>query len=228
MTFVGKTVLVTGANRGIGQALVEEALRRGAARVYAGTRQPLRHADRRVMPLTLDVTDAAQIQAALERVESLDILINNAGVALYDDLNDRSLLERHLAVNFFGPYEVTQAFLPMLTQSGGAIVNNVSVMALAPLPFTPSYAISKAAAFNLDPIHACPSGWAGRESPRRSDRPDGHRYDPRLRDPQGNSTVSGASHLRRGGNRRRRHFSGPHVGHFGGELARRCSQGIRA
>jgi NAD(P)-dependent dehydrogenase (short-subunit alcohol dehydrogenase family) len=148
MTFEGKTVLVTGANRGIGQALVDEALRRGATRVYAGTRQPLAHADRRVTALTLDVTDTSQIQAALKRVESLDILINNAGVALYDDLNDRSLLERHLAVNFFGPYEVTQAFLPILTQSGGAIVNNVSVMALAPLPFTPAYAISKAAAFN--------------------------------------------------------------------------------
>ena len=148
MTVTGKTVLVTGANRGIGKALVEEALCRGAARVYAGTRQPLTHADLRVTALTLDVTDAVQIQAAVERVESLDILINNAGVALYDDLSDRALLERHLAVNFFGPYEVTQAFLPMLTQSGGAIVNNVSVMALAPLPFTPAYAISKAAAFN--------------------------------------------------------------------------------
>jgi NAD(P)-dependent dehydrogenase (short-subunit alcohol dehydrogenase family) len=148
MTFTGKTVLVTGANPGIEKALVEEALRRGAARVYAGTRQPLTHADRRVTALTLDVTDAAQIQAAVERVEAFDILINNAGVGLYDDLSDRALLERHLAVNFFGPYEVTQAFLPMLTQSGGAIVNNVSVMALAPLPFTPAYAISKAAAFN--------------------------------------------------------------------------------
>jgi NAD(P)-dependent dehydrogenase (short-subunit alcohol dehydrogenase family) len=148
MTFAGKTVLVTGANRGIGQALVEEALRRDAARVYAGTRRPLTHADRRVTALTLDVTDAAQIQAAVEEVESLDVLINNAGIALYDDLNERSVLERHLAVNFFGPYEVTQAFLPILTQSGGAIVNNVSVMALAPLPFTPAYAISKAAAFN--------------------------------------------------------------------------------
>jgi NAD(P)-dependent dehydrogenase (short-subunit alcohol dehydrogenase family) len=146
MTFAGKTVLVTGANRGIGQALVEEALRRGAARVYAGTRQPLTHPDRRVTALTLDVTDAVQIQSAVEQVESLDILINNAGVALYDDLSDRSVLERHLAVNLFGPYEVTQAFLP--TQSGGAVVNNVSVMALAPLPFTPAYAISKAAAFN--------------------------------------------------------------------------------
>ena len=144
----GKTVLVTGANRGIGQALVEEALRRGAARVYAGTRQPLTHPDRRVTALALDVTDAAQIQAAVERVESLDILINNAGVALYDDLSDRSVLERHLAVNFFGPYAVTQAFLPMLTLAEGAIVNNVSLMALAPLPFTPAYAISKAATFN--------------------------------------------------------------------------------
>ena len=148
MTFAGKTVLVTGANRGIGRALVEEALHRGATQVYAGTRQPLTHPDRRVTALTMDVTDAAQIQTAAEQVESLDILINNAGVALYDDLSDRSVLERHLAVNFFGPYEVTQAFLPMLTQSGGAIVNNVSLMALAPLPFTPAYAISKAAAFN--------------------------------------------------------------------------------
>src|ERR1035441_8765322 len=78
MTITDKSVLVTGANRGIGQALVEEALKRGAKRVYAGTRQPLAHPDERVTPLTLDVTDAAQIQAAVDNVESLDILINNA------------------------------------------------------------------------------------------------------------------------------------------------------
>ena len=149
MTIEGKVVLVTGANRGIGQALVAEALSRGAKRVYVGTRQPLVHPDERVTPLTLDVTDEAQIQAAVEQVDSLDVLVNNAGIALFDDLSDRAVLEQHLAVNLFGTYGVTQAFLPLLTRSHGAIVNNVSTMALAPFPVTPAYAISKAAAFNL-------------------------------------------------------------------------------
>jgi len=149
MKIAGAAVLVTGANRGIGRALVEEALRRGARRVYAGTRQPLVHADRRVTALTLDVTDAAQTRAAAEQVDSLDILINNAGVALYDDLSDRAALERHLAVNLFGPYGVIQAFLPQLTRSRGAIVNNLSLAALAPTLVIPAYSISKAAAFSL-------------------------------------------------------------------------------
>ena len=149
MTIAGKAVLVTGANRGIGQALVAEALSRGAKRVYAGTRQPLAHPDGRVTPLTLDVTSAAQIQAAADQVETLDVLINNAGIALYDDLSDRAVLERHLAVNLFGTYGVTQAFLPLLSRSHGAVVNNLSVNAFAPLPLIPAYSISKAAAFNL-------------------------------------------------------------------------------
>ena len=68
---------------------------------------------------------------------------------MYDDLSDRAVLEAHLDVNLYGSYGVTQAFLPLLTRSGGAIVNNVSTMAMAPFPVTPSYAISKAAAFNL-------------------------------------------------------------------------------
>jgi len=149
MTVAGKSVLVTGANRGIGQALVEEALCRGAGRVYAGTRQPLAHPDGRVTPLALDVTSAPQIQAAAGQVESRDVLINNAGIWLFDDLSDRAAIERHLAVNFFGTYTVTQAFLPLLIRSQGTIVNNVSLMALAALPLTPAYSISKAAAFSL-------------------------------------------------------------------------------
>jgi len=149
MTIADKAVLVTGANRGIGQALVEEALRRDAKRVYAGTRQPLAHPDGRVTPLTLDITSAAQIQAAADQVGSLDVLINNAGLALYDDITDRAALEQHLAVNLFGTYGVTQAFLPLLTGSRGAIVNNLSLNAFAPLPLIPAYSISKAVAFNM-------------------------------------------------------------------------------
>jgi NAD(P)-dependent dehydrogenase (short-subunit alcohol dehydrogenase family) len=149
MTIADKAVLVTGANRGIGQALVEEALRRGAKRVYAGTRQPLAHSDRRVTPLMLDVTNAAQIQRAVDEVDTLDVLINNAGLALYDDLSNSGAIEQSLAVNLFGPFNVTRTFLPLLRRAKGAIVNNLSLMALAPLPITPAYAISKAAAFNM-------------------------------------------------------------------------------
>jgi NAD(P)-dependent dehydrogenase (short-subunit alcohol dehydrogenase family) len=149
MTIEGKSVLVSGANRGLGRALVEEALRRGAARVYAGARKPLTHPDARVTPLTLDVTDPAQIQAAVEQVESLDILVNNAGISLPDDLSDRAAVDRHLAVNLFGTWGVTEAFLPSLTRSGAAIVNVVSIGAFAAVPVLPAYSISKAAAFSL-------------------------------------------------------------------------------
>lgn len=144
-----KAVVVTGANRGIGRALVSEAVRRGAARVYAGTRSAVAPPDERVVSLALDVTNPAQIRAAAAKVGELDLLINNAGIALYDDLSDPALLERHLAVNLFGTHAVTRAFLPALVRSGGAVVNNLSVNALAPLPLIPAYSVSKAAAFNL-------------------------------------------------------------------------------
>lgn len=149
MTIADSTVLITGANRGIGAALVEEALKRGAKRVYAATRMPMAHQDARVTPLILDVTNTAQTLAAAEAVDSLDILINNAGLALYDDLSDRAVLDQHLAVNFYGTYGVTQAFLSKLVRSQGAIVNVLSVTALASLPIIPAYSISKAAAFSL-------------------------------------------------------------------------------
>src|SRR5215470_7686696 len=160
MNIENKAVLITGANRGIGRALVEEALRRGAKRVYAATRQPFVHSDGRVTPLTLDVTNAAQIQDAVETIDSLDILINNAGVDLHDDLSDRAGLERHLAVNLFGTYGVSQAFLPLVARSGGAVVNVLSMAALAGLPFTPAYSVSKAAAFSL--TQSLRALWTGR------------------------------------------------------------------
>lgn len=143
------TILITGANRGIGRALVDEALRRGAKKVYAGTRGPLEHSDRRVVPLRLDVTSVSQIQRAVEEVDSLDVLINNAGVAMYDDLRNLDVIEQHLAVNLFGPLKVAQAFLPLLKRSNGAVINNLSLAALASLPIIPAYSISKAAAFSM-------------------------------------------------------------------------------
>ncbi|HEY7278004.1 MAG TPA: SDR family NAD(P)-dependent oxidoreductase, partial [Trebonia sp.] len=149
MMITGKSVLVTGANRGIGRALVDEALSRGAARVYAGTRQPFTHQDPRVTPLTLDVTDSAQVEAAAGQVSALDVLINNAGVAPYDDLSDAAALDQALAVNLLGTHRVTRAFLPLLIKSRGAVVNNVSTMAFAPLPLTPAYSVSKAATFSM-------------------------------------------------------------------------------
>ena len=149
MTIKDRIVLVTGANRGIGQALVEEALRRGAKRVYAGTRHPSSHLDERVTPLMLDVTSVSQIERAVDEVDTLDVLINNAGVAIYDDLSNLDVIEQHLAVNFMGVIKVTHAVLPLLRRSKGAIVNNLSLAALAALPVIPAYSISKAAAFNM-------------------------------------------------------------------------------
>ncbi len=149
MNIEKKTVLITGASRGIGRALVNEALRRGAKRVYAGTRSALQNTHDRVTPLMLDVTSVSEIQRAVEEIDTLDVLINNAGIALYDDLSGLDAIEQHLAVNLFGTFHVTRAALPLLQRSKGAIVNNLSLMALAPLPVVPAYAISKAAAFNM-------------------------------------------------------------------------------
>jgi NAD(P)-dependent dehydrogenase (short-subunit alcohol dehydrogenase family) len=149
LSIAGKTLLVTGANRGLGRALVDDALGRGAKRVYAASRQSMATADPRVTSLMLDVSDPAQIQDAIERVESLDILVNNAGVSVPDDLSDRSAFERHLAVNLYGTLDVTRAFLPSLTRSHGAVVNIVSLGAVAAVPVLPAYSVSKAASLSL-------------------------------------------------------------------------------
>lgn len=149
MEIANKSILITGANRGIGNALMEEALRRGARKVYACTRVAFDHPDKRVIPLFMDVTNSEQIKNAAYKVDRLDILINNAGVAYYDDLSDSTILEKHLAVNLYGTQNVTNAFIPALKNSLGAIVNILSILALAPMPPIASYCISKAAAFSM-------------------------------------------------------------------------------
>jgi NAD(P)-dependent dehydrogenase (short-subunit alcohol dehydrogenase family) len=148
LAIANKTVLVTGANRGLGRALVDDALRRGAKRVYAASRRPMVVTDERVTPLILDVTHPLQIQEAVGTVKSLDILINNAGVSVADDLSDRSSFEHHLAVNLYGTVDVTQAFLPFLTRSHGVVVNVLSLGAVAAVPVLPAYSVSKAASLS--------------------------------------------------------------------------------
>jgi NAD(P)-dependent dehydrogenase (short-subunit alcohol dehydrogenase family) len=149
MQIAEKTVLITGANRGVGEALVKEALNRGAKRVFAGTRGALRDTNPRVTALTLDVTNASQIQRAVDQVADLDLLINNAGIGISDDLTDLDVIQKHLDVNLLGLLKVTQAFLPLLARSKGAIVNILSVTSVAPFPVIPGYSISKAAALSL-------------------------------------------------------------------------------
>ena len=145
MNIQGKSVLITGANRGIGRALLEEALARGATTVYAAARQPFLHPDARVRSVELDVTDTDHIARLKTQIRSLDVLVNNAGMFEPDDLADEAVLRRHLAVNADGPLRVAQAMRPLLARSSGAIVNVISIAAVAPMPAAPAYSMSKAA-----------------------------------------------------------------------------------
>ena len=147
----------------------------------------------------LDVTDPVQIQAAVDSVESLDILINNAGVSVPDDLSDRSAFERHLAVNLYGTLDVTQAFLPLLTRSHGAVVNIVSLGAVAAVPVLPAYSISKAAVAVAHAVASRAAGWPGRERLRRDARSDRHRHGAGARHPEDAARGRCARHAGRRG-----------------------------
>lgn len=143
--------LVTGANRGIGARLVEELLRRGARRVYACARNPetLPDLGGSVVPVTLDITDSAQVQAAAALAGDVELLINNAGVLAFGNVldTDLELVERDLAVNYVGTLKAVRGFVPVIEgNGGGAIANVLTVVALAPIPGMAAYCASKAAA----------------------------------------------------------------------------------
>ena len=228
MKIADSTILVTGANRGLGKALVEEALRRGAKRIYAGARQPFAHADRRVTPLMLDITNAAQIRAAAEQVDALDILINNAGISLQDDLGDRAALERLLAVNLFGTYDVTQAFVPALARSRSAIVNILSLAALAAVPFDSALLDIEGRRILPLAIVARTLGRTRHQRPCGLPRPHRHRHDTGSGRSEGLSGVRRASDLRRRGERGRGDLPRSDVGGNRGGLAQRCRQAASA
>ena len=154
-------VLVTGANRGLGRALVEELLRAGAARVYAGARDPktleglFPGAEGRVVPLALDVTDAESLARAAARAEDVTLLINNAGLLASGRVTTDPVasIAQDFAVNFYGTLAASRAFLPALVRAGAArraaIVNVLSVASLSNLAVLGGYSASKAAAYSL-------------------------------------------------------------------------------
>lgn len=154
MDIQDKTVLVTGANRGIGAALVRALLKHGVGRVYAAARNPASlpdFGDARVLPLQLDVTSQADLQAAAGKINSIDILINNAGIMTFANVLSASPAElaADMDVNYYGTLRVTQALLPQIEkQGGGAIVNIASVAGLASLAAVSGYSASKAALFS--------------------------------------------------------------------------------
>ncbi len=153
MNIRNSVALVTGANRGIGAALVAALLEAGAAKVYAAARDPgaVAVSDPRVVALALDVTDAASVRRAAIDASDVSLVINNAGVLEGGSALDTGLdsLDRQFAVNVGGPLAVTQAFAPALKASRGAVVNVLSVVGLAPMPGLAVYSASKAAAASL-------------------------------------------------------------------------------
>jgi NAD(P)-dependent dehydrogenase (short-subunit alcohol dehydrogenase family) len=158
MDLNGTTALVTGANRGIGRALVGALLDRRAGRVYAAARnvaslEPLIGRDpKRVIPLALDVSNRGQIAALPDGVLDLRLLINNAGVLDLGSALDVPLeaVDRNLAVNFYGPLLTARALAPVIEKNGGgAIVNLLTIVAMASMPALAGYNASKAAAWSL-------------------------------------------------------------------------------
>ena len=147
-------VVVTGANRGIGRALVQALLSKGTARVYAAARDPKSvQARDRVIPLQLDVTVPAQVDAAAKRASDATMLFNNAGLLGAFSLLETPLgeLQKDFDTNFYGSLAVTRALLPALERAAGraAIVNVLTVVSLASMPPLGGYSASKAAAFSM-------------------------------------------------------------------------------
>ena len=146
MNIAGSTVLITGANRGLGAVFLEQALERGASKVYAASRTPRTWSDPRVVSLRIDVTDEQTILEAAHTANDVTLLINNAGIANHAPLasGDIAAIRADMDTNFWGPILMTRAFAPVLAAQGGGTVLNV-LSAAAWMPLLHSYSASKAA-----------------------------------------------------------------------------------
>jgi NAD(P)-dependent dehydrogenase (short-subunit alcohol dehydrogenase family) len=153
MNLDGAVVLVTGANRGLGRAFTTALLDAGAAKVYAGARDPASVTDPGVIPVKLDITDQADIAAAVARCGDVTLLINNAGVATGTHVLGDGGLEGarvEMEVNYFGPLAMSRAFAPVLAANGGgALVNVLSALSWVAFPQFGNYSAAKAAQWSM-------------------------------------------------------------------------------
>ena len=153
MQLANATVLITGANRGLGLAFAREALARGARKVYAAARDPSSVTLPGVVPIRLDVTNPSDVAAAARDYPDVTLLINNAGIAATGGfLSDSSVesAQRHFDTNVFGPMRLTQAFAPVLAaHGGGAILNVLSIASWINSPILGIYGMSKSAAWAM-------------------------------------------------------------------------------
>ena len=142
----GRTVLVTGANGGLGEQFVVQALERGAARVYAAARTPRIWDDQRVRPLPLDITEPGEVTRAVATAPDVDLLVNNAGIAPGGDsiAGPEDELRRIFETNFFGTLRVANAFAPVLSANGGGTLLNI-LSSASWISVPTGYAASKAA-----------------------------------------------------------------------------------
>lgn len=153
MNLKDSVALVTGANRGLGAQLVGELVNAGAATVYAASRTagPI-PADPRVRPLPLDINDPDSVAAAAAAATDVTVLVNNAGVLAFGGVlkGDFGSVERDLRTNYLGTLRVTRAFVPILERHApGAVVNVLTLIALAPVSPMAGYSASKAAAHSM-------------------------------------------------------------------------------
>lgn len=145
-TLEGAVVLVTGGTRGIGKAIVDDLLTRGVRKIYATARTPQPSADPRVVTLPLEVTDQASIDALVAAAPDVTVLINNAGSVSPDTYLDVPLeaIREVFEVNFFGPLNLTRAFVPVIERNGGGHILNAH-SALTWVSWHGAYAATKAA-----------------------------------------------------------------------------------
>ncbi len=145
-TLEGAVALVTGGQRGIGKAIVEDLLDRGAAKVYATARVPRPSSDPRVVPLPLEITDQASIDSLVAAVPDVTILVNNAGASSPDTYLDTPIddVRAVFEANFFGPLNLTRALVPVIERNGGGHILNAH-SALSWVALHGAYAATKAA-----------------------------------------------------------------------------------